>query len=101
MVFCGVCKQECEAKNNWVIQEHSVDNSLIHNFRVCDSCAASLIRRIVREMKLPVSDENVVLNHTGIIGNVVLNSKDELEITLLMDLAKARKVVLENVELDS
>ena len=101
MVFCGVCKQNCELKNNWVVQERSVDNSLLHKFKVCDSCAASLVRKIVSEMKLPVSDEGVVLNHTGIIGNVVLNDDDGLEITLLMDLAKARKVVLENVDIDS
>ncbi|RLG20646.1 hypothetical protein DRN74_04975 [Candidatus Micrarchaeota archaeon] len=97
MVMCSICKKNKETKVNWIIEEHSVDNSVLHSFRVCDDCAAKLIRKIVSEMKLPVSSDNLILNYTGLIGDITLNDNNELEVKLLMDLAKARKIVLNSL----
>lgn len=101
MVLCGVCKKNKEAKNRWVIHEHAVDNSILREFKLCDDCATSMIRKIIAEMKKekeePV-ESTIVLNRTGLIDSITLGEDNVLEITLSMDLAKARKVVLGETE---
>lgn len=101
MVTCGVCKQTKESKNKWVIKEHTVDNAVMRDFRVCDECATTIIRKIIIEMKKekdePVED-TIVLDRTGLVYSLALDKENFLEITLSMDLAKARKVVLGETE---
>lgn len=101
MVMCGVCKENKDAKNRWIIHEHAVDNSILREFKLCDNCATSMIRKIMSEMKRkkeePV-ESTIVLNRTGLIDSVVLGEDNVLEITLSMDLAKARKVVLDETD---
>lgn len=102
MVFCGVCKENREVKNRWMIHEHAVDSSVLRDFKICDECAASVIRKIVSEMNRSKekSEEikSIVLNRIGLIDSVTLAEDDVLEITLSMDLAKARKIVLNETE---
>lgn len=102
MVLCGVCKENKETKNRWIIREHTVDSSVLRDFKVCDDCAASVIRRIVAEMQRDKDEseeiKNIVLNRIGLIDSVTLAEDNILEITLSMDLAKARKVVLDEIE---
>lgn len=102
MVLCGVCKDDREIKNRWVIHEHTVDSSVLRDFKVCDECAASVIRKIVSEMnrskEKPGKMKSIVLNRIGLIDSITLAEDNVLEITLSMDLAKARKVVLNETE---
>ena len=97
MVLCGVCKAKSKPKNRWVIQEHAVDNSILRNFKVCDGCASSLVRKIVAEMntKDKTAPDVIDLTRTGLVDSIQLGKDSILEITLSMDLAKARKVVLD------
>ena len=97
MVLCGVCKEKSKPKNRWVIQEHAVDNSILRNFKVCDVCASSLVRKIVAEMntKDKTAPDVIDLTKTGLVDTIQLSEDNMLEITLSMDLAKARKVVLD------
>ena len=100
MVLCSVCKETKENRVNWVIHEHSVNNQVLHSFKICDPCAAKLIREIVKEMKLPMTEDPLILNYTGLIGDLTLSAENELEVILLMDLAKARKAVMDCVDCD-
>ena len=100
MVLCSVCKDNKENKVSWVVQEHSVDNSILHSFKICDYCAGKLLRQIATDMKLPVSTDNMLLNYTGLVGDMTLNVDNQLEVILLMDLAKARKAVLDCIDCD-
>ena len=97
MVLCGVCKKSSNPKNKWVIQEHAVDNSILRSFKVCDGCAISLVRKIVTEMntKDKVAPEVIDLTKTGLVNSIRLGKDSCLEIVLSMDLAKARKAVLD------
>ena len=101
MMTCGVCKQSKETKNRWVITEHTVDNAVMRDFKVCDECATTLIRKIITEMKKekdePVED-TIILDRSGLVYSLALAQDNLLEITLSMDLAKARKVVLGETE---
>lgn len=97
MVFCGVCKQNKETKNRWTIREHAADNSILKDFKICDSCAAMLLRKIIKNLE-PDTGPTISLTRTGLIDSIVLSESDELEITLAMDLAKARKVIEESME---
>ena len=96
MVFCGVCKENKDTRNRWIIREHKVDGSTLRNFKICDACAGSLVRRIVHELD-PEQAKNpqLVLTRSGLIDSIVLDEDNELEITLSMDLAKARKIILD------
>ena len=85
-----------------MIHEHAVDSSVLRDFKICDDCAASVIRKIVAEMnrgkEKPKEMKSIVLNRIGLIDSVTLAEDNVLEITLSMDLAKARKVVLNETE---
>lgn len=98
MVLCSVCKNTKDPKVNWTIQEHSVDNSVLHSFKICDECAGKLLRQIATDMKLPVSTDEMLLNYTGLIGDITLNAENNLEVILQMDLAKARKAVMDKID---
>lgn len=97
MVFCGICKENKETKNRWLIREHAVDNSPMREFKICDGCAANLIRQMMEELKEP-QEAAITLTRTGIIDNITLCDDNALEIVLSMDLARARKVVLDQTE---
>jgi len=99
MTICGICKQNKKITNRWVIQEHAVDNSLMRNFRVCDDCGAGLIRSVLKQMSRDGTvPEKIDLGKTGLVNSVHLGEDNVLEVTLSMDLAKARKLVLDKTE---
>ncbi|MBI4214436.1 hypothetical protein HY546_00420 [archaeon] len=96
MVFCGLCKQNRDVRCRWTIKEHAVDNSLLKDFRVCDGCATSLVRKVFRELNpQEAANDSIIMSRAGIIDSIILNKDDELEVTISMDVAKARKVVEE------
>ena len=99
MTICGICKQNKKINNRWVIQEHAVDNSLMRKFKVCDDCGAELIRNVLKQMSRDGSvPEKINLSKTGLVEAVHLGEDNVLEVTLSMDLAKARKLVLDRTE---
>ncbi len=98
MVVCGICKQTKDTKNRWVIHEHAIDNSLLRDFKICDQCAGEVVRKILKEQQ-PESDlSQLVLTKTGLVDSVTLTEDNCLEITLSMDLAKARKLIMDKTE---
>ena len=97
MVVCGICKQTKDTKNRWVIHEHAVDNSLLRDFKICDECAAIVIRKL-KEPNTEGENTAPVLTKTGLIDSIILADDNCLEITLSMDLAKARKLIIEKTE---
>jgi len=99
MVTCGVCKVNRSVKNRWVVREHTVDNEVMREFKLCDGCATSLIRKLSNKLDgIQMEGEKVLLTHSNLIHSLALNEQDELEIVLPMDLAKARKLVLEETD---
>ena len=100
MVLCGVCKGNITPKNRWLIEETAVDNSLLRKFSVCDGCATSLVRKIVSEMNTRdgIAPDHIDLTKTGLIKSIDLAKDDCLEFTISMDLAKARKIVMDCTE---
>jgi len=96
MVFCGVCKQNKDNKNKWIIREHKVEGSTLRDFKICDTCAAFIIRKLVHELDPEqAKSSEIVLTRSGILDSIVLDGNNDLEVTLSMDLAKARKLVLD------
>jgi hypothetical protein len=96
MVTCGICKNIKEVKNKWIVREHSVGNEIMREFRLCDGCATSLIRKFADKLdNVQKEGEKVILTHNTLIHGFALTEDNELEIVLPMDLAKARKIVLE------
>jgi hypothetical protein len=95
MVLCSICKQNKETRNRWVIHEHGSDKGLIREFKVCDGCAASVVKKVLEEMKTDSDSGQLNLMRSGILDTIALSEDNSLEITLSMDLAKARKVILE------
>ena len=95
MVVCGICKQTKETRNKWVIHEHAVDNSLLRDFKICDECASNVIRKILKEQQTEGEVTQPILTKTGLIDSIILGDDNSLEITLSMDLAKARKYIIE------
>ncbi len=95
-MLCSICKKERKPFNEWIIQEHAMDNSLMREFKVCDECGASLVRKIVSEMnpKAEINGE-IELMRTGVVDHVFLLKKGNFRIFITMDLAKARKIVLD------
>ncbi|MBN3036969.1 MAG: hypothetical protein JW834_00820 [Candidatus Diapherotrites archaeon] len=96
MVFCGLCKEAKEPRYHWMIQEIGA-NSRMGKFRVCDDCASELLRDMLRkvhgirdgqELPSPIS-----LSKTGIIEEMVLRDDNSLEITVSIDIGKARRIV--------
>jgi len=98
MVVCGICKQTKDTKNRWVIHEHAVDNSLLRDFKICDECAGEVVRKILREQQPEGDLSQLILTKTGLVDSVILTDDNCLEITLSMDLAKARKLIIEKTE---
>jgi hypothetical protein len=98
MVVCGVCKKTKDTRNKWVIHEHAVDNSLMRDFKMCDECASDVIRRILKEQNPEEELTRLVLTKSGLVDSITLGEDNCLEITLSMDLAKARKMILDQTE---
>ena len=96
MVFCGICKQNKDTINKWVIHEHSIDNNIMRDFKICDSCAGSLLRTLSvdKDEDIP-KGTRLNLTRNTLIHELILGEDDNLEIVLSMDLAKARKLVLD------
>lgn len=99
MAVCGICKKNRKPVNRWTIQEKAVDNSILRDFKLCDTCGGDLVRRVLmgmsRDNTLP---DNIHLHKSGLVNSIVLGEDNVLEVTLSMDLAKARKIVLDNLE---
>jgi len=95
-MLCSICKKNKKPLNEWVIQEHAMDNSLMREFKVCDECGIALVRKIIKEIN-PKADEegDINLMRTGIIDRIMLLKKGNFRIVIKMDLAKARKIVLD------
>ncbi|MBS3060014.1 MAG: hypothetical protein J4432_00715 [DPANN group archaeon] len=95
MVFCGVCKETKEVKNRWNINEHSADNNIMRNFKVCDGCAVSLVKRLSEEERDDSAPDKINMVRSSLIKEFYLAEDGNLELTISMDLAKARKLILE------
>ena len=50
MMTCGICKNVKDAKNKWIVREHSVNNEIMREFKLCDNCATSLIRKLSNKL---------------------------------------------------
>ena len=99
MLVCGICRETKDTKNKWTIHEHAVDNTLLREFKICENCASELITKVLKEMNPEkIQGNQVVLSGTSILDSVILYPDKSLEIILSMDLAKARKLVLESAE---
>ena len=98
MVVCGVCKKTKDTRNKWMIHEHAVDNSLMRDFKICDDCASDVIRKILKEQNPDEELSKPILTKSGLVDSISLGEDNCLEITLSMDLAKARKFILEQTE---
>ncbi len=101
MVFCGLCKKAKEPKQNWFIQEHGAD-SPVNKFKICDECAALLMRGMakkvmgVREGQMLPSP--LIISRTGVIDEIILNNENALDITIAIDIGKARRWVEKEIE---
>jgi len=96
MMTCGICKNVKDTKNKWIVREHSVSNEVMREFKLCDGCATSLVRKLSNKLNGTQKEgEKVILTHNTLIHGLALTEDDDLEIILPMDLAKARKLVLE------
>lgn len=101
MVFCGLCKETKDQKYNWLIQEHGA-TSPVNKFKVCDSCAALLLRGMTKKVmgvregqSLP---DPLILSKMGVIDEIVLNQDDSLDVTIAIDIGKARRWVEKEIE---
>lgn len=99
MAFCGICKEKKREKNKWIIQEHAVDNSVMRSFKLCDGCGGEIVRNVLKQMaRNGIIPERIDLGKTGLVESIFLGQDNSLEVTLSMDLAKARKMVLDRVD---
>lgn len=96
MVFCGLCKQNKDTQHNWFIQEHGAD-SPVDKLKICDDCAAFLLRGMTKKVlgiregqSLP---DPLVVTKTGVIEEIILNTDNSLDITIAIDIGKARRWV--------
>ena len=96
MVYCGLCKEAKDPKYNWFIQEHGA-NSSVNKFKICDDCASHLLKGMTKKVMgirdgHPLPDP-LVLSKTGVIEEIVLNGESGLDITIAIDISKARRWV--------
>ncbi len=73
----------------------------MREFKTCDDCGTKLIRNIITEMRKEKDEpieEVIDLGKTGLVKSINLAGDNNLDIVLSMDLAKARKVVLNETE---
>ena len=100
MMLCGVCKKDMAPKNRWFVEEKAIDNSILRKFKVCDGCGTELVRKITAEMNTrdKTAPDQIDLTKTGLIRSIELAQDNCLEFTISMDLAKARKVILDRTE---
>ena len=99
MPVCGICKENKDVKNKWIVREHTVDNAVLRDFKLCDGCAVDVVRKVAKdadpEKKTPAQ---VVLTRAGFVDTIALGEDGALEVTLSMDLARARKIFLDHTE---
>ncbi len=101
MVFCGLCKETKDDSHNWLIQEHGAD-SPVDKFKICNECAAFLLRGMTKKVMgvregqpLPTP---LVITKTGVIDEIILNDNNSLDITIAVDIGKARRWVEKEIE---
>jgi len=96
MVFCSLCKENKDTRQSWIINEHGAD-STVGKFKICDDCAAYLLKGMFKKVH-GIRDEEplpgiIELGKTGVITNTVLLEDGCLEMTIGMDISKARRIV--------
>lgn len=97
MPVCSVCKETKEDKHKWKIREHAADNALLREFIVCEACAFSIARKVLVEVPKEIP-EPLKLTGSSLLDAVILKPDNTLEFVLSMDLAKARRFVLNSTE---
>jgi len=101
MVYCGLCKQSKETKHNWYIQERGA-TSTINKLKICDDCAALLLKGMTKKVMgiregQPLPNP-LVLSKLGVLDEIVLNGENCLDITIAIDISKARRWVEKELE---
>lgn len=96
MVFCGLCKQTKDTVYNWYIEEQGADGT-VNKLKICDDCAGLLLRRMAKKV-MGIRDDQPApeifkISKTGVIDEIVLNKDNVLEITIALDICKARRWV--------
>lgn len=101
MVYCGLCKDAKEPKHNWFIQEHGAE-APVNKFKICDQCAALLLKGMTKKVmgiregqELP---DPLILSKLGVLDEIVLNEDNTLDITIAIDISKARRWVEKELE---
>lgn len=94
MVFCPLCKDTKDTTYNWSIHEHGAD-SRVRKFKICDGCAGTLLRKMTKKV-MGLREEHeipdpLIISKTGIINEIALMTDDALEITIDLDIGKARR----------
>ncbi len=96
MVFCSLCKNTKDCRQNWIVNEHGAD-STVGTFKICDDCAFFLLKGMYKkvhgirdESELPT---NLEISKTGVIRDIVLQKDGCLEMTIGMDIGKARRII--------
>ena len=96
MVFCSLCKSTKECRQNWIVNEHGAD-STVGKFKVCDDCASFLLRGMYKKVHGVREDKDLPdklkISKTGVITDIVLEQDGCLEMTIGMDISKARRLV--------
>ncbi len=69
----------------------------MNKLRICDDCAAILLKGMTKQVMgirdgQPLPDP-LVLSKLGVIDEIVLNKENNLDITIAIDVSKARRWV--------
>ena len=101
MVYCALCKQSKETSHNWYIQDRGA-TSTVSKLKICDDCAALLLKGMTKQV-MGIRDGQplpnpLVLSKLGVIDEIVLNSANSLDITIAIDVSKARRWVEKEME---
>ena len=96
MVYCGLCKDSKDTRQTWVVNENGAEGS-VNKFRICDDCASTLLREMTKKVmgireEHPLPDP-LFLSKTGVVSDIILKDDNSLEMTIAMDISKARRIV--------
>ena len=94
MVFCPLCKDTKATTYNWSIHEHGAV-ARIRKFKICDDCACLLLRKMSKKI-MGLREEHdipnpLIVSKTGVINEIAMASDNSLEITIDLDIGKARR----------
>jgi len=95
MVFCGLCKQSRDTTHTWYVEEQIREGN--RKVRVCDNCAALLLRRMTKKVMGVRAEQNlehpVNISNLGVLNDIMLDDDNTLEITVAIEIGKARRWV--------